>query len=388
MKKKELPQEVMVEILLRLPVKSLLRFKCVSKHWLSLISDPNFAKQHFELSMNPCHKIICMYTSDLLAWSWDFNKPLLNHSAFSTIDLPLAFIPPNYYWMRIVGSCRGFLLIALNDNILLNDLIIWNPTTGSCKKVPPPPTWDNKFVFLCGFAYDASTDDYIIVQISYQNWEAHQDVIIFETFSVKSNSWKQVDIHGLNCTYGNLRNDDVDTPRVGSFLNGSIHWLALRTDDQRENYSETVIIAFGLNEKNKNTLKELAVPDDFLHEYSDLGVFGGCLGLIEWNEPGKIIYVMKAYGDKSSWVSLITLSLDNIPFQRFSPMFLCKDGEVVGVSDGSGIVKYSDRGGELPEPELLEPPNHPNRREGMFESTAIVYIETLLSLPSSDGDQG
>ncbi|MED6179954.1 hypothetical protein PIB30_005753 [Stylosanthes scabra] len=382
--KKEVPQEVMVEILLRLPVKSLLRFKCVCKHWLSLISDPNFAKQHFQLSMNPSHKIL--YITDSLAWSWDFNAPLLNHSALSTIHLPSAFIPPRVYWMRIVGSCRGFLLIALNDNILLNDLIIWNPTTGSCKKVPPPPTWDNKFVFLCGFGYDASTDDYIIVQISYQNWEGNQEVIIFETFSVKSNSWKEVDVRGLNCTYGNLRNDDVDTPRVGSFLNGSIHWLALRMDDQRENPSdsETVIIAFDLNEKSKNAVKDLAVPDDFLHQYSDLGVFGGCLGLIEWNEPGKIIYVMKEYGVKSSWVSLITLSLDNIPSQ-FSPMFLCKDGEVVGVS-GYKIVKYSDKGGELLEPELLELPN-PNRHERYYlDSTAIVYTETLLSLPSNHGD--
>ncbi|KAF1877663.1 hypothetical protein Lal_00040381 [Lupinus albus] len=34
------------EILLRLPVKSLLRFKCVSKQWLALISEPNFCHSH------------------------------------------------------------------------------------------------------------------------------------------------------------------------------------------------------------------------------------------------------------------------------------------------------------------------------------------------------
>ncbi|KAM7488734.1 hypothetical protein LguiB_026218 [Lonicera macranthoides] len=37
-----IPDEIIDNILLRLPVKSLLRFKCVSKRWLSTISDPNF----------------------------------------------------------------------------------------------------------------------------------------------------------------------------------------------------------------------------------------------------------------------------------------------------------------------------------------------------------
>ncbi|KAL4394740.1 hypothetical protein HN51_022636 [Arachis hypogaea] len=382
---KELPQEVMVEIFLRLPVKSLLRFKCVCKHWLSLISDPNFAKHHFQRSsLNLTHKIL--YTLHFVAWSWDFNAPFVDHSALSRIQLPLAFVPANINWMRMVGSCRGFLLVALNDNILLNDLIIWNPSTGSCKRVPQPPTWDNKFAFLCGFGYDVSTDDYIIVQVSYKNWEAYLDdeVIIFETFSVKSNSWKIVDVHGLNCTYTNLRNDDVDTPRVGSFLNGYIHWLAWCKDGERANHG--AIIAFDLNE-NKNGLRlhEVPLPDDFIHEYSDLGVFGGWLGLIEMNAPDQLnIRVMKEYGVKSSWVNLITVSLLNIPSDFISPMFmfLCRYGEVVGIYDGVGFVKYSDRGGEL-----LEPPNNPHGRS-RFYSTASVYTETLLSLPSNHGDQG
>ena len=34
--------DLLTEILLRLPVKSLLRFKSVSKHWYFLITSPNF----------------------------------------------------------------------------------------------------------------------------------------------------------------------------------------------------------------------------------------------------------------------------------------------------------------------------------------------------------
>ncbi|KAG5001241.1 hypothetical protein JHK87_022313 [Glycine soja] len=38
--------DLIVEILLRLPIKSLLRFKCVCKSWLSFISNPHFVKSH------------------------------------------------------------------------------------------------------------------------------------------------------------------------------------------------------------------------------------------------------------------------------------------------------------------------------------------------------
>ncbi|KAI9126709.1 hypothetical protein K1719_002305 [Acacia pycnantha] len=39
----KLPDDLKIEILLRLPIKS----KCASKSWLSLISDPTFPKLHF-----------------------------------------------------------------------------------------------------------------------------------------------------------------------------------------------------------------------------------------------------------------------------------------------------------------------------------------------------
>lgn len=47
---REIPQDLVVEILKRLPVKSLMRFKSTSKGWLALIKSPNFIKSHFRFS--------------------------------------------------------------------------------------------------------------------------------------------------------------------------------------------------------------------------------------------------------------------------------------------------------------------------------------------------
>lgn len=48
-------EDLLNEILLRLPVKSLMRFKCVSKNWLAHISNPYFCHSHTLHQYNPPH---------------------------------------------------------------------------------------------------------------------------------------------------------------------------------------------------------------------------------------------------------------------------------------------------------------------------------------------
>ncbi|KAK3016185.1 hypothetical protein RJ639_007025 [Escallonia herrerae] len=56
-----LPDDIAVNVLLILPVKSLLRFKCVSKSWRSLITDPLFVKQHLKRAYDPCNTALCRF---------------------------------------------------------------------------------------------------------------------------------------------------------------------------------------------------------------------------------------------------------------------------------------------------------------------------------------
>ncbi|GMP76920.1 hypothetical protein CsSME_00033389 [Camellia sinensis var. sinensis] len=52
------PDEILVEVLLRLPVKSLCRIRCVSKPWLSLISDHHFIKTYLNRNTNELEQLI------------------------------------------------------------------------------------------------------------------------------------------------------------------------------------------------------------------------------------------------------------------------------------------------------------------------------------------
>ncbi|KAI9128740.1 hypothetical protein K1719_000223 [Acacia pycnantha] len=71
-----------------------------------------------------------------------------------------------------------------------------------------PPLDPDIFVYMYGFAYDESTDDYIIVVVS--------DFLAL--FSLKANSWEILDDE-CEYTYQN------DMPTPGSILNGAIHWI-------------------------------------------------------------------------------------------------------------------------------------------------------------------
>lgn len=54
----ELTEDLLVETLSRLPVKSLMRFMCVSKSWFSLVKDPNFICKHLN---RDDHKRLMIY---------------------------------------------------------------------------------------------------------------------------------------------------------------------------------------------------------------------------------------------------------------------------------------------------------------------------------------
>lgn len=119
------PEEILVTILSKLPVKSLLRFRCVSKHWGSLITDPKF-----NLS-SPKQQVIVVYKY----WSPDCSLHLINDEALS-VEVP----KPKQLEVRyrkldrgltIHGSCNGLVLLSNTMDLLF----LWNPSTRCCRKV-------------------------------------------------------------------------------------------------------------------------------------------------------------------------------------------------------------------------------------------------------------
>jgi hypothetical protein len=119
-----LPHELIIQILLRLPVKSLLCFKSVCKSWFTIISDPNFAISNFQIAATQSRRILFLSsTIPHEIQSIDFEALVNNHVAsliaHSLYDFPL----------QIKGSCRGFLFLCG-----FSKLYLWNPSTSGFHK--------------------------------------------------------------------------------------------------------------------------------------------------------------------------------------------------------------------------------------------------------------
>ncbi|XP_058737434.1 F-box/kelch-repeat protein At3g06240-like [Vicia villosa] len=356
-----LPSEVVTEILLRLPVKSLLRYKCVCKSWLSLISDPHFATSHFQLAASPTHRLVSIGN---LTLSVDINASLNDDSSYASLSLDFL------YGSKVGGSCRGFLFLHK-----YMDFYLWNPSTGAHKQIPASPetiAWpQSNSMLMYGFGYEPSRDDYFVVLWSTEYPDSDSEpvstFIVLEVFSLRANKWKK--IGGDSFLPYISSGDDYESEAL--LLNGTLHGPVYD-----ELNSKDVISAFDLKEM---TISEIALPDDFSRferprEY-DLLIFHGLLGAwILDDQMDRIeIWVMQEYAVQSSWTKTLVFSLHSSPY--FSPLCFTNCGHIVGIdSRGSELVKFNDKG------QLIEQQSLSNRF--FRRSEMAVYSESLLSLPN------
>ncbi|RHN52061.1 putative F-box domain, galactose oxidase/kelch, beta-propeller, F-box associated interaction [Medicago truncatula] len=365
-----LPQELIILILLRLPVMSLLRFKCVCKLLFSLISQTHFAISHFEITAAHNPRILFMSNPDLETRLIDFETSLSDY--YTSTSLNLNFMRPRSdprrrplycNFIETKCSCRGFIFLHHDSNIYL-----WNPSTRVHKQIPLSPNSSylgvNYICYLYGFGYDPSTDDYLVVVVSCDT-DFHNFSSQLEFFSLRDNRWKEIE--GTPFPYMNTS----DYSMVGSVFNGAIHWLAFRHD-----LSMKVIIAFDLIERK---LFDMSLPDDMEHEpiYCDLWVFGEFLSVWTMDSDIVEIWVMKEYKVHSSWTKTLTFSIDDIPTRYFSPICCTKSGDIIGTDGTAGLVRYDENG------QFLEYSSYCIEDCG---SRVAVYTESLLSLPD-DNDQ-
>lgn len=357
-----LPWELIIEILLMLPVKSLVRFKCVCKSWLCFLSDPQFAISHFQRLTASTNRLLFIAPPAPKIRSIDFNASLHDDSA--SFSLNPNFLPlTTYHNVQIMGSCRGFILLNCCQS-----LWVWNPSTGVHRKLSSTPIDSNLmqamfFTFLYGFGYDPSTDDYLVVKVSYNPIPRHNATTRVEFFSLRTNVWR--DIEATHLSYMN----SSESIKEGSLLNGAIHWLAFSCD-----VSMNVVVVFDLTERSFSEIFFSVEILDCDFDFCDLGVLGDSLSIsfVEWNHSVEI-WVMKEYRVQSSWTKTIVVSAENIPSgMYFFPVCYTKGDDIFGTDGSTGLAKYNDNG------ELQE---HRSYCNGSYGSQVAVYTESLLPFP-------
>ncbi|XP_058211472.1 F-box protein CPR1-like [Rhododendron vialii] len=329
-----MPNDLLTEILARLPVVSLLRFKSVCKPWYSLITSPSFVTKHLNQSITNTES----NGDKLLLRLYDDKKErylLLNDDdefgdEYSELELPFE-LPFGCY--RVVGSYNG--LLCLSDDYYSSgqpQIIIWNPSTrNSVIILPTAPKPQCPYVSVYGFGAHPTTQEYKVIRLEYKLQSLFKLPPKVEIYTQGTRSWRGISSAPPHCF--------LTSRWSQAFLNGVVHWVY-------ESFCECVppnlIMSFDMASESFSVLM---LPTTLAEEpwtpilYS-VKLFGESLALFcdgQSYDNTCCIWVMKEYGVAESWTKLFTFKILGMPHKIFG---FRKNGEVLQASKTS-LASYA-----------------------------------------------
>ncbi|XP_040997686.1 F-box/kelch-repeat protein At3g06240-like isoform X2 [Juglans microcarpa x Juglans regia] len=359
---RHLPEDVVTEILSTLPVKSLMRFKSVSKAWYALIRNPHFIAKHDNFAIsdhnrNHCRRVILeryraidtprfsMHSNDTLEFSGDIH---LIPQLFSEDINPVLFI----------GSCNGIVCVVGISSERFHfgpdpdrawEIGLWNPATRESKRLPfvprppdfvpfPPDFRVPSYKF--GFGIDLNTNDFKVVKITCFYSPRHYQV---EVYNLTTDSWRVIDA-SLNLAHFICRSN------FPSYLNGFCYWLIFPRRCDREH---NLLLSFDMSNE---MFREIMLPDD-VRSPADIAIINDSVAVIF---PTSIV--------ECSWTKLFTIAVPSRPLQfRDDGLIVLNGGHCV--SDKC-LVLFDPRTGELK--------NLPIYDEGSEMFKLVSYRESLV----------
>ncbi|PQM39749.1 F-box protein [Prunus yedoensis var. nudiflora] len=207
------------EILVRVPARPLVRFKCVSKRWLSLISDPKFCDWHTLQNPSSCSVASAVFSGcsetklgfSFIPLDYDGRPSGAPGSRWKPPNLV-----PNEHDIRIFQSCNGLFLCYLDK---FEYFYVVNPTTNQFLKIIPPTAATTRATGLISYAlaFDPSKSPHYKVLClrstdgtAFGSYYHH-----IEIYSSETRSWRLLDSTFLKQPV------DYITP---VYCNGAIHW--------------------------------------------------------------------------------------------------------------------------------------------------------------------
>ncbi|KAK4259401.1 hypothetical protein QN277_005739 [Acacia crassicarpa] len=219
-----LPEEIIRNILTKLPVKTLIRSRCVCKHWKNLIRSPSFISDHLHHSSTHQNPSLLL-ERDYDLWLLDCKMQLHEVRIAPLLDSPSTF--------HIVGSSNGLLCVRVGrDCEFYPYILLWNPATREVRQLPPntPNTKGVHLPLSIGFGFSPVINDYKVV-ITYHNMKGinfdpvSPYSLLVVVYSLSSGSWKKVEfgvknfvlvyesvtMNGIMFLSGRVRNPDTNT---------------------------------------------------------------------------------------------------------------------------------------------------------------------------------
>ncbi|XP_025883623.1 putative F-box protein At3g20705 [Solanum lycopersicum] len=300
------PEDIVKEILLRCPVKSLLRFKCVCKNWCALIKTPEFAQGHLKNRSPPQ---LLIYDNGDIDDDDDLSITLISE------EHPRRFIGMK----QLFGSVDGlFFMVGEIDREVSCSL--WNPATRELRPIRlpiPVATIHDAPVF--GFGLDTLTYDYKVVYFHINNLCEHYASV----YSCSRNFWR---IFKPNIPYFT----DVKHTFGTSYLNGGYYWLL--TGERPCNYT-IILFDFG-----SEMFTEIEGPGHQLVDTNMLGLMSvdSSIAILNLNPSTIFAYDIWVMIQPGVWNKLVT-------FQCFFRLKSCYHNSLIFATKDSQLVSFDVR---------------------------------------------
>ncbi|KAH0995257.1 hypothetical protein GBA52_019121 [Prunus armeniaca] len=348
------PEEILHNILLLLPIKYLLKYTAVCKSWRSLIQSSAFIHTHLSRAIiqsnnqNDDAHLLLLQSSNRVERKRSYSLHWDRCPSFSEYSkLTDPFIAYNEISGRqednnqtkkmgnrnckinVLGTCNGLVCLQEGDIATL----IWNPSIRKFVVLPPPGVTFLGFKSHA-FGYDPRTNDYKVFRsVSYYK-PSHLSRAV-EIFSLARGSWKRLHnaVVPANFSPGNFTSND----KPDALVNGALHWIQTEGDDKfivsfdlsTELFGKILMPKSALRRRTKRWTREAPVVKNVCYASR----YGGSLAFFEKHQnmllTGDVhfyLWVMKDYGVAESWSKLFTISTQQIVLR---PLCFRKSGQVV-----------------------------------------------------------
>ncbi|XP_033136081.1 putative F-box protein At3g10240 [Brassica rapa] len=267
------PSDLTLDILLRLPAKSVWRFRCVSKLWLSITTDPCFIKSFgttrpsLLLCSIKCHNFFVTSTPQ-----HTHHSSTRSYSSSQTFHCYPMKLPGEKCYFSNMDSVHGLICIEDADS---KKPVVWNPSTNQLLHLPKPNmSSKHANVFL---GYDSVEGKHKVVCLPYK-----KTCYVCRVFTLRSGqeSWRTVKT--------NLKHRCIGYAS-GQCIKGVIYYLARNSQTY-----DTVIMSFGvLSEIFRMIELPSGIKQDVLISYE------GRLACIDRNNNTRLWILEDA--DKHKW---------------------------------------------------------------------------------------
>ncbi|KAH7834578.1 hypothetical protein Vadar_017547 [Vaccinium darrowii] len=339
---KDLPIDISLNILKRLPKTSLFSVRLVCKAFYQLVGHPTLSPHCQDLLKKP-HWVIFRNLSSYIDKPYHNNQLYLvdNWRVVKRIIHPR--IKKKFKPGPILSSNGLLCLLFYKDKHSYLDYYracLFNPLTGKHDFLPDPGLprvresnhsgtirCSNQFF---GFGFDARTEEYKLVRILRFSFKTFRTCLQAEMFTCGQNGCRIFEIAPpFICP------DQSSDVVVG----GAIHWLC---DDENSTWFDPkprIILSFNLFEEK---FHEISKPDCEIVEIYKISVLGGCLAITgasseRYGSHEVDIWLWKEYGVRESWTKEFVIKES---IGRLSPLFLLNSGKIVLFDHSKGLNSY------------------------------------------------